>query len=58
MNVLVQVTGHVDVFLLCFSVVAPSSLHSLHTGWLPALPGPATTILVGCQANLRLDKLR
>ena len=53
-----QVTGHVDVFLLCFSVVAPSSLHSLHTGWLPALPGPATTILVGCQANLRLDKLR
>ena len=53
-----QVTGHVDVYLLCFSVAAPSSLRSLHTSWVAALPGPATLLLVGCQADLRLDKLR
>ena len=55
---MLQVTGHVDVYLLCFSVAAPSSLRSLHTSWVAALPGPATLLLVGCQADLRLDKLR
>uniref|UniRef100_UPI00358E12E6 rho-related GTP-binding protein RhoQ-like n=1 Tax=Myxine glutinosa TaxID=7769 RepID=UPI00358E12E6 len=47
-----------DVFLLCFSVVEPSSFHSLRTSWLLDLRTwhpPTPFLLVGTQIDLRDD---
>jgi len=45
--------GHVDVVMLCFNIMAPASLHSLYLTWSPALPVSVSTLLVGCQADLK-----
>lgn len=48
-----------DVFLLCFSVVAPASFDNIKTKWFPEIshhcPG-AKCILVGTKIDLREDK--
>lgn len=47
-----------DVFLLCFSVVSPTSYHNLVEKWLPEIRSynPKTPIiLVGTQSDLRTD---
>ncbi|KAF2348480.1 Small GTPase superfamily [Trinorchestia longiramus] len=47
-----------DVFLVCFSVVSPTSFHNVKEKWLPELnrhwPG-APVLLVGTQSDLRTD---
>ncbi|XP_071515445.1 rho-related GTP-binding protein RhoU-like isoform X2 [Panulirus ornatus] len=47
-----------DVFLVCFSVVSPTSFHNVREKWLPELrqhnPG-APIVLVGTQSDLRTD---
>ncbi|KAL8220011.1 UNVERIFIED_CONTAM: hypothetical protein K2H54_037690 [Gekko kuhli] len=50
--------GRAEVFLLCFSVVAPASFASLSARWLPELRRhcpAAPVLLVGTQADLRHD---
>lgn len=47
-----------DVFLLCFSVVSPSSLQNVHDKWLPELEHHCPNvpvILVGTQSDLRAN---
>ena len=47
-----------DVFLLCFSVVCPTSFHNVTDKWLPEISAhcPGTPIiLVGTQSDLRND---
>lgn len=47
-----------DVFLLCFSVVSPTSFHNIVEKWLPELRLHASKvpiILVGTQTDLRND---
>lgn len=47
-----------DVFLLCFSVVSPTSFHNISDKWLPEIRAhcPGTPIvLVGTQSDLRND---
>ncbi|XP_041469593.1 cell division control protein 42 homolog [Lytechinus variegatus] len=47
-----------DVFLLCFSVVSPTSFHNVLEKWLPELRrhNPKTPILlIGTQCDLRTD---
>ena len=50
-----------DVFLLCFSVVSPSSFHNVREKWIPELRGAfksskqVPVILVGTQSDLRTD---
>ena len=47
-----------DVFLVCFSVVSPSSFYNVKEKWLPELQGRPDTkkvpwVLVGTQTDLR-----
>eukprot|EP00088_Acartia_fossae_P003870 TRINITY_DN11663_c0_g1_i2.p1 TRINITY_DN11663_c0_g1~~TRINITY_DN11663_c0_g1_i2.p1 ORF type:complete len:444 (+),score=107.27 TRINITY_DN11663_c0_g1_i2:146-1477(+) len=47
-----------DVFLLCFSVVLPSSFHNVREKWIPELKthgGKVPVVLVGTQSDLRED---
>uniref|UniRef100_A0A8D0HGB9 Uncharacterized protein n=1 Tax=Sphenodon punctatus TaxID=8508 RepID=A0A8D0HGB9_SPHPU len=47
-----------DVFLLCFSVVAPTSFQNISTKWLPEIRQHCPSVpvlLVGTQADLRQD---
>jgi len=50
-----------DVFLLCFSVVSPSSFHNVREKWIPELRSAfksskqVPVILVGTQSDLRTD---
>jgi len=47
-----------DVFLLCFSVVSPSSLENVRTKWNPEVVfycKHVPMLLVGTQADLRDD---
>ena len=50
-----------DVFLLCFSVVSPSSFHNVREKWIPELRTASKSskqvpvILVGTQSDLRTD---
>ncbi|XP_027034755.1 rho-related GTP-binding protein RhoU [Tachysurus fulvidraco] len=47
-----------DVFLLCYSIVAPSSFHSVRERWAPEvhrLHPVAPLVLVGTQSDLRED---
>lgn len=47
-----------DVFVLCFSVVCPTSFHNVEKKWLPEIRAHcqnAPIILVGCQSDLRSD---
>ncbi|XP_028836839.1 rho-related GTP-binding protein RhoV-like [Denticeps clupeoides] len=49
---------HTDVFLLCFSVVNPTSFHNITTKWVPQLRANNPTlpiVLVGTQSDLRHD---
>lgn len=48
-----------DVFLLCFSVVSPSSFENIKTKWYPEIQHhcpEAKTMLVGTKIDLREDK--
>lgn len=48
-----------DVFLLCFSVVSPSSFENIKSKWHPEILHhcpEATTMLVGTKIDLREDK--
>lgn len=50
--------SHTDVFLLCFSMVNPSSFHSVTKKWVPEIRAcnPSSPIvLVGTQSDLLLD---
>lgn len=47
-----------DVFLLCFSVVSPTSFHNVPEKWVPEIRKHvpfAPLILVGTQCDLRED---
>jgi len=47
-----------DVFLLCFSVVLPSSFYNVREKWIPELRshcGKVPVVLVGTQSDLRED---
>ena len=47
-----------DVFLVCFSVVSPTSFHNVKEKWLPELRQHhprAPILLVGTQSDLRTD---
>lgn len=46
----------VDVIMLCFNICDPPTLASAIQAWVPALP-PAPLLLVGCQADLRTDRM-
>ena len=46
----------VDIWLLCFNIMSAASLHSLYLQWVPRLSS-SPFLLVGCQADLRRDKL-
>ena len=48
-----------DVFILCFSLVSPSSLDNVRDAWMPELTHhgqQAPKLLVGCKLDLRHDK--
>ncbi|KAM4540277.1 rho-related GTP-binding protein RhoU-like [Fundulus diaphanus] len=48
--------AHVDVFILCFSLVNPVSFHSVSSRWISQIRGSNPTspiILVGTQSDLR-----
>jgi Ras-related C3 botulinum toxin substrate 1 len=48
-----------DVFLLCFSVISPSSFDNIKTKWHPEVSHhcpEAKTLLVGTKIDLRDDK--
>jgi Ras family protein V len=50
--------SHTDVFLLCFSVVNPTSFHNVTHKWIPEIRAcnpSAPIILVGTQSDLLLD---
>lgn len=50
--------AHTDVFLLCFSVVNPSSFRNVMTKWVPDIRAhnpSSPIILVGTQSDLLLD---
>ncbi|KAJ8378136.1 hypothetical protein AAFF_G00247740 [Aldrovandia affinis] len=50
--------AHVDVFVLCFSVVNPASFRNVAKKWIPEIRAQrpsAPVVLVGTQADLRLD---
>jgi small GTP-binding protein len=50
-----------DVFLICFSVVNPSSYENIKTQWIPELKHhcvSAQTIIVGTKIDLRSDPSR
>lgn len=50
--------GHTDVFLLCFSLVNPTSFHNVTKKWVPEIRAhnPSSPIvLVGTQSDLLLD---
>ncbi|KAL0963092.1 hypothetical protein UPYG_G00349590 [Umbra pygmaea] len=49
---------HTDVFLLCFSVVNPSSFHNITNKWIPEIRAcnpSAPIVLVGTQSDLLSD---
>jgi len=49
---------NVDVFVLCFSVVAPSSFTNIKEKWVPEIRGSCgkvPVVLVGTQSDLRED---
>lgn len=49
---------HTDVFLLCFSVVDPTSFRNITTKWVPEIRAhnpSSPIILVGTQSDLLLD---
>ena len=48
--------AQLDVVLLCFNIMDPSSLYSAVKSWVPACQD-TPLLLVGCQADLRTDKL-
>ena len=50
--------GFVDLVILCFNIMSPSTLHSLYTAWSSVIPPYTPVILVGCQADLRKDTIR
>ena len=45
-----------DVIMLCFNICDPPTLFSAIQMWAPSLP-PAPLLLVGCQADLRTDRI-
>ncbi|CAL1585943.1 unnamed protein product [Knipowitschia caucasica] len=50
--------GQTDVFLLCFSVVNPTSFHNITKKWIPEIRAhnpSAPIVLVGTQSDLLLD---
>ncbi|KAG9347283.1 hypothetical protein JZ751_004850 [Albula glossodonta] len=50
--------AHIDVFILCFSVVNPTSFQNITKKWIPEIRdcNPSSPIvLVGTQSDLRLD---
>lgn len=50
--------GQTDVFLLCFSVVNPTSYHNITKKWIPEIRAynpSAPIVLVGTQSDLLLD---
>lgn len=50
--------GHMDVFLLCFSMVNPDSFHNITKKWVPEIRAHnpnAPIVLVGTQSDLLLD---
>lgn len=50
--------GHTDVFLLCFSLVNPTSFHNVTKKWVPKIRAhnpSAPIVLVGTQSDLLLD---
>lgn len=50
--------AHTDVFLLCFSMVNPTSFHNITKKWVPVIRAhnpSAPIILVGTQSDLLLD---
>lgn len=50
--------AHTDVFLLCFSVVNPTSFHNIAKKWVPDIRShnpSSPIILVGTQSDLLLD---
>ncbi|KAJ8269897.1 hypothetical protein GJAV_G00108010 [Gymnothorax javanicus] len=50
--------AHIDVFLLCFSVVNPASFHNVTKTWVPEIRArnpSAPIVLVGTQSDLRFD---
>lgn len=50
--------SHTDVFLLCFSMVNPTSFHNVTKKWVPEIRAnnpSAPIILVGTQSDLLLD---
>jgi Ras family protein U len=47
-----------DVFVICFSVVSPASLHNAALKWIPEVRAhcpDATILIVGTQCDLRAD---
>ncbi|XP_065347546.1 rho-related GTP-binding protein RhoU-like [Cloeon dipterum] len=47
-----------DIFVVCFSVVSPASLHNAVTKWIPEVRSfcpDATILLTGTQSDLRAD---
>jgi len=55
-----QLYSKANVFLLCFSVISPSSMESIAEKWLPEIkkyaPPTAPLVLVGTKVDLRYDK--
>lgn len=50
--------AHTDVFLLCFSMVNPTSFHNITKKWVPEIRSnnpTAPIILIGTQSDLLLD---
>lgn len=50
--------SHADVFLLCFSMVNPTSFHNITKKWVPEIRASnpsAPIVLVGTQLDLMLD---
>jgi len=51
--------SNANVFLLCFSVISPSSMYSITEKWLPEIKknaARAPLVLVGTKVDLRYDK--
>jgi len=47
-----------DIFILCFSIVSPTSFHNVTDKWMPEIHAAglkAPVVLVGTQSDLRTD---